>query len=112
LLAFALMPNHFHLLVKQRTTDGIIKFMRRLNTSYAMYFNKKYNRVGSLFQGNYKGIIVTTDEYLVHASRYIHRNPYKLSSTDINFNEYTSLSYYSGIKNTSWVKPLEVLQYF
>ena len=50
LISFVLMPNHIHLVVQQLTKDGIIKFMRRLTTAYVMFFNKKYNRVGTLFQ--------------------------------------------------------------
>src|SRR5258706_8491393 len=71
LLSFVLMPNHFHMLIKQHTKDGLIKFMRRLSTSYVMYFNKKYHRVGSLFQNKYKGCLVEQDDYLLHVSRYI-----------------------------------------
>src|SRR3989344_6640247 len=52
--AYALMPNHFHILLTQKEDGGISKFMQKLSTSYAMYYNKKYNRTGSLFQGKFK----------------------------------------------------------
>lgn len=111
LLSFALMPNHFHFLIKQKNKDGIIKFMRRIMTSYAMYFNKKYKRVGTLFQGRYKAANVDKDEYLLHLSRYIHLNPFGLSSY-LDFNKYSSYSYFISMNNASWIKPKEILDYF
>lgn len=75
LLAYCLIPNHYHLLLEQKTIDGMTKLLRRLCTSYSMYFNKKYDRVGSLFQGTYKAALIDRDEYLLHLSRYIHLNP-------------------------------------
>ncbi len=64
LLAFALMPNHIHLQIKQKTTDGIVKLMKRLATAYVMYFNKKYLRVGSLFQNTYKATLMNPSPLL------------------------------------------------
>jgi putative transposase len=75
LIAFCLMPNHFHFLIKQDTEDGISKYMRLMTNSYARYFNTKYKRVGSLFQGMFKLVHVENDEQLLHLSRYIHLNP-------------------------------------
>ncbi len=114
LISFALMPNHIHLQLKQISKDGIVKFMRRLSTGYAMYFNKKYKRVGPLFQGIYKAANIETDEYLLHLSRYIHLNSIKLmkSKTKINFLDFSSYPYYLGHKKASWVKIDEVLNYF
>lgn len=112
LLAFSIMPNHIHLQIKQITRDGIIKLMRRLSTGYVMYFNKKYRRVGALFQNTYKAALIETDEYLLHLSRYIHLNPAKITHKKINFNEFSSYPYYLGQKNASWVKPQEILSYF
>jgi len=112
LLCFSLMPNHFHFLVKQKNKDGIIKFMRRLMTSYVMYFNKKNNRVGTLLQGRYKAINVDKDEYLLHLTRYIHLNPFELKSKNISFKNFSSYKYYLGIKQARWIKPEEILEYF
>ncbi|MEK7095926.1 MAG: transposase, partial [Patescibacteria group bacterium] len=53
ILAFVLMPNHFHLILRQRVENGIVKFLQKIGTGYTMYFNKKYERVGSLFQGRF-----------------------------------------------------------
>lgn len=111
LLSFSLMPNHFHFLLKQSTKDGITKFLRRLATSYVMYFNKKYKRVGSLFQGIYKAVLVESDSYLLHLSRYIHLNSMHVKSP-VNFMEFSSYPYYLEEKQTSWIKPQEILSFF
>ena len=76
--AYCLMPNHFHLLVKETSTGGISKFMEKLGTGYSMYFNKKNSRTGFLFQGNFKAEHVDNDEYLKYLLAYIHLNPVKL----------------------------------
>ncbi len=112
LLAFALMPNHIHLEIKQHTKDGISKLMRRVATSYVMYFNRKYKRIGPLFQNIYKGAFIDRDEYLLHLSRYIHLNPIKLQRPKINFLSFSSYPYYLGLKQASWVKPKEIVDYF
>ena len=87
LSAFCLIPNHFHLLIKQNPVNGINRFMQSLCTKYSMYFNKKHKRIGKLFQGHYKAVLVKTEEQLLHLSRYIHLNPVanlKLNSSQIN----------------------------
>lgn len=111
LLAFTLMPNHFHLEIKQNTAFGIVKLMRRLLTSYVMYFNRKYGRVGVLFQTTYKAILIELESHLLHLSRYIHRNSFGLNH-HINFRQFSSYPYYLGYKHTNWVKPNEILNYF
>lgn len=112
LISFALMPNHIHLLVKQYTSDGIVKFTRRLVTSYVMYFNRKYKRLGGLFQSSYKGILIESEPYLLHLSRYIHHNPMKLDAPFMDFTAFSSYPYFLGEKYASWVKPQEILAYF
>lgn len=76
--AYSLMPNHFHLLVREIEDGGISGFMEKLTTGYSMYFNKRNKRVGSLFQGTFKAEHVDTDEYLKYLYAYIHLNPVKL----------------------------------
>jgi putative transposase len=71
---FILMPNHFHFLIYQEQKNVLSAFMQRLGTTYAQYFNQKYKRVGSLFQGRFKAKPIETDAYLLQASKYIHRN--------------------------------------
>lgn len=75
ILCFCLMPNHFHFLAKQNQINGIKIFIHRLCTSYSSYFNKKYNRVGHIFQGIYKSKPVLEDSYLTQLTAYIHLNP-------------------------------------
>lgn len=114
LLAYCLMPNHFHLLVKQTTKDAITKLTRRICTNYAMYFNKRYKRVGSLFQGNYKGVLVETDAQLLHLSRYIHINPNEILRSQSKLIDYPYSSYgdYLGLRKTNWLQPEEILAFF
>jgi putative transposase len=109
---FALMPNHFHLLIKNKTKNGIAKFMQRLITAYVMYFNKKYKRVGPLFQGVFKASTVDNDSYMMHLSRYVHNNSLKLSHEKINFQNYSSLQYYVGDRTAEWLKTEMIVSYF
>lgn len=78
ILAFCLMPNHFHLLLEQRQDSGISEFIRKLGIGYAMYFNQKYRRVGGLFQGRFKAVLVNQDTHFIHLPYYIHLNPLDL----------------------------------
>jgi putative transposase len=82
IICFCLMPNHFHLVLEQLEDGGITKFMRKLGTGYTMYFNKKYERSGVLFQGKFKAIRIEREEYLLHLCRYIHLNPLRLIRPD------------------------------
>ncbi len=75
IICFVLMSNHYHLLLKQLKDKGISKFMLKVGTGYAMYFNQKYKRTGRLFEGTFKSILVDRDSYIIHLSRYIHLNP-------------------------------------
>ena len=72
---YALMPNHFHFCVRQLTNNGIHDSLRKTFDSYTRYFNKKYKRVGPLFQGQFQSKMITSEEQLLHLSRYIHLNP-------------------------------------
>jgi len=76
--AYCLMPNHFHILVKEKTNNGISLFMRKLLTAYAMYFNLKYKRTGRLYENTFKSSHVGDDRYLKYLFAYIHLNPAKL----------------------------------
>lgn len=73
-VAYCLNPNHYHFILKQLTDDGIKKFMHRLGGGYTMYFNKRYNRSGVLFQGRFKAVHIDTNEYLLHLSAYVNLN--------------------------------------
>ncbi len=80
--AYCLMPNHFHLLVREVKEGGITAFMEKLGTGYTMYFNKVGKRTGHLFQGRFKAEHVDRDEYLKYLFAYIHLNPVKLIEPD------------------------------
>lgn len=74
-LAFCLMPNHVHLLVRQLRDGGISKFMRKIGAGYGGYYNKKYKRSGHLFQGKYRIVHIKDDKQLITVFVYIHTNP-------------------------------------
>ncbi len=113
LLAYCLMQNHFHLLIKQKNERGIEKFMRSLATRYVLYFNHRHDkRVGGLFQDTYKAVLVKSEEQLLHLSRYIHRNPFQKGLTLKECPQPSSyLNYLNTIKQ-KWVKPENILGYF
>ena len=77
--AWCLMGNHYHLLISERADGGLSKFMRRINVGYANYFNEKYKRQGTLFQGRSKKVHIRTDSHFLHILNYIHCNPLDLS---------------------------------
>ena len=75
---YCLMPNHFHILAREKAKGGITKFMIKLLTAYAMYFNKKNERTGTLFEGKFKAKHIDSDEYLKYIFAYNHLNPVKI----------------------------------
>lgn len=107
LLAFCLMPNHFHLLVYQYQQKAMTEFMRSVLTSYSMYFNKKYKRSGPLFESRYKASLISDDAYLEHISRYIHMNPRHWREY-----EYSSLPYYLQQVSDVWLRPGRITKLF
>jgi len=123
---FCLMPNHYHLILRQVVDKGVTEFVRKLNTGYTMYFNKKNQRTGVLFQGKFKARLVDSTEYLLQLSRYIHLNPLSLAPSGYfkngkvaNWEEaqaflkkYRWSSYldYLGIKNFPKITHREFLQ--
>jgi len=93
--AYCLLPNHFHLLVKEKKENGITKFMGKMSTGYSMYFNKKNERTGKLFEGTFKSVHADVDVYLKYLFSYIHLNPIKI--IDPNWKE-------EGIKDKNKAK--------
>jgi putative transposase len=93
ILAFCLMPNHYHLFLRPRSDNGISKFMQKVNIGYAKYFNEKYERTGALFEGRYKSIHIKTEGHFIYLPYYIHFNP-----LDLKFPEWRqkSLKDYEG----------------
>lgn len=90
------------------------EFMKCIMTNYVMYFNDQNNRVGGLFQGRYKALLVEGDDQLLHLSRYIHLNPTELLGSDpckaLAGYDYSSFQDYIGARNTKWMKPEFVLR--
>jgi len=82
IICYCLMPNHFHLLLKQNIDNGISLFMTKLGAGYANYFNTKYERTGSLFEGTFKAKHIDNDAYLTHLTKYIHLNPVDLAEPE------------------------------
>ncbi len=74
IVAYCLNPNHFHLILRQVSDGGISEFMKRLSGGYTWYFNNKYDRTGSLFQGTFRSVHVDVNEYLLHLSVYVNMN--------------------------------------
>ncbi len=115
LLAYCLMPNHFHFFIKQKNALSIDRFMNSLCTRYTMYFNRKYKRVGSLYQGVYKAVSVDHEEQFIYLSKYIHKQALQLRTQGLALRGYEQpFSYpeYLGKRKTEWIHPEDVLSYF
>jgi putative transposase len=82
ILGYALMPNHFHLILRQRSKSGISRFMRKVCTAYSMYFNAKYDHSGCIFQGRYKAKHINSDAYFRYIFSYVHLNPFDILQPD------------------------------
>lgn len=124
ILAFCLMPNHYHLLIRQKIDGGITTFMRKLGTGYTNYFNLKNARVGALFQGKFKAILIEKEKHLTHLPQYIHLNPLDIKVPEwrtgkvkdvrkalkfLKNYRWSSLLDYLGTKNFSTVTEREFL---
>lgn len=95
LIAYCLMPNHFHLLLRQNLTAPILTdLLRKVGVTYAMYFQHRYHHSGALFQGRFRCVSVFDDEQLLYLTKYIHLNPQKsVGSVPTDFT-YSSLRDY------------------
>lgn len=113
IIAYCLMPNHYHLLVQVLCDDFGLTVMQPFSTSYTKAINNEQNRVGSLFQGRHKGVHVDNDGYLLHLSRYIHRNPvtakFVTNPADWHFSSYRD---YIGLRQGKLPKPEIILSQF
>ena len=92
IICYCLMPNHFHLLLRQDSDAPIYRFMHAMHTSYSIYFNKKYNKVGRMFQSRFKQKEIDKDKYFSKVTSYIHFNPVKDGLVD-NLEDYQWSSY-------------------
>ena len=101
LICYVLMPNHIHILAKQKTDIPIHKFISSLHTSYSMYFNKKNQHTGHLFQDRFKQVIVESDEQLIYLTKYIHRNPVEAGMVE-TLSDYPWSSYHEYVRSLPW----------
>lgn len=112
IICFCLMPNHFHLLLKQVEEGGVTKFLGKVANSYTKYFNTKYKRVGPLFQGTFKAVRMEDNEQLIHVSRYIHLNPLiGYITKDLKTHPYSSYLQFIGLKS-GFCNSSEILNFF
>src|SRR5215469_9337232 len=111
--AYVLMSNHYHLLI-ETPRGGLNRALRYLNGVYTQIFNRRHKRVGHLFQGRYKAILVEKDAYLLELSRYIHLNPWRVNrGTDPIKYRWSSLGPYLGTRvGPSWLSVREIMKQF
>lgn len=115
LVAFAFMPNHFHLLVGEVKEGGISKYMQRTQNAFTKYSNTKYEKSGHLFQGPFKAVHIKDDSQLLYLSAYIHRNPRQLKGWKDKERFYPWSSYQDYVSVNRWgilLKPDIVLEQF
>ncbi|MCR4279258.1 MAG: transposase [Candidatus Zambryskibacteria bacterium] len=102
LVSFCIMPNHFHLIVKELEEGGIASYMQRVLTAYSKYYNTKYGKSGHVFQGPYRAVHISDDRQLLHLSAYIHRNPREISQWFRKEDKYPWSSYQDCIGENRW----------
>jgi putative transposase len=115
IVAFVLMDNHFHLLLKQTAKNGITLFIKNLTNSYTRYYNQKYKRHGDLFEGVFKAVRIETEEQLIHVSRYIHLNPvvsYVVDEKHLESYPWSSLPFYLEEKEDDFIFKEPILNHF
>lgn len=115
LIAFSLMPNHFHILIQQLKEKGISKYMQRIQNAYAKYFNAKYEKSGHLFHGPYQIVHIKNNEQLLYLSAYINRNMREIKEWKNNEEKYPWSSYQDYLYENRWedlLKPNIVLGQF
>ena len=106
IVAFCLMPNHFHLILREAEIGGISRYMQRVLLAYTKYFNIKYSRSGHLFQSSYRSVHIDTNEQLLYLSAYIHRNPREIKEWANKESKYPWSSYQDYIGINRWAELL------
>lgn len=115
ILAYCLMPNHFHFVLRQNLTNSISRFTSDFSNAYTRYFNTRNLREGPLLQGIFKAVLVESDEQFMHVSRYVHINPVVSSLVELeNLDSYAWSSYpeYLGLSDKNIVKKDDLLGMF
>ena len=104
-LAYCLMPNHFHLIIHQENRYGMTKLLSRVLSAYSRYFSQKYGLVGSIWDGTYKAVYIKNQEHLFSEISYVHANPIAMRQNPYEY-KYSSLGIYSGepIEIPKWIK--------
>lgn len=102
LIAYCLMPNHYHLILYNKNDNGVEKLMRSTMTAYSRYFNLRYGHSGTLFESHFLASRITSEEYLWHVSRYVHLNPLDIGRDATSY-QYSSIHYYAGRKSAEWI---------
>lgn len=102
LVAFCLMENHFHLIVREIREGGVSRYLQRVQESYAKYFNEKYQCPGHVFEGPFKAKLVPDNEYLMHLSAYIHRNPRDMPKWKRSYDAYPWSSCTDYVRENRW----------
>ncbi len=104
--AYVLMDNHFHLLLTPNSADGLPKMMQAVGRNYVRYFNDKYQRSGTLWEGRYKSALVQTERYLMACMVYLDLNPVRagIVSRPEDF-AWSSHAHYAGVRNDNMVTP-------
>lgn len=98
IIAYCLNPNHFHLILKENKENGLTTFMKKICTGYVMYFNKKYDRSGVLFQGRFKSVHIDSNDLLLYISAYVNCNSQIHSIADALKYPWSSFPEYLGEK--------------
>lgn len=113
IVAYCLMPNHFHFLVRVNVEFGLNNWIRLVLNSYTRSYNVRWNRVGPLLQGPYKLVHVASNEQLLHLSRYIHLNPViaQLAPSSSDW-QWSSMKQYLGQENKTWLRSDIIMDQF
>ncbi len=111
LLAYCLMPNHFHLLLKQlEISPTLSDFLKKINFIYAMYYQHRYHHSGALFEGKFRSAEFYPDAGLLYVSKYIHLNPKGVEGSDPSTYSFSSLKEYLNENDKDWLHPEIILQ--
>ncbi|MBI4118660.1 MAG: transposase [Parcubacteria group bacterium] len=108
IVCFALMSTHIHLLLREKDGKGVSVYMHKLFTSHAKYFNLKYDRRGRLFESIFQSRHVNSNRYLLHVSKYIHRNPEKISKYKNSYINYPWSSCQDFVDHNRWGRLLDL----
>lgn len=116
ILAYSLMPNHFHLLLYQKKPDGIAKYLSDVLNAFTRFHNLKNDRKGPLFLPRFKSVLIASDEQLIHVSRYIHLNHYSKrivkTMEELESYPWTSYGEYIGKKTNQLCNPKKIMELF